>query len=168
MATVIKKVTAGYHSCTGPEQCLSCGLVGQCRALGEIQDKHKHRRRTMALTLFTIDAFPSAAGRTHTESPRCGRAGYHTPRPLCPLSSTASDTSALHRAADWVSGPFNVKPPSSSFPKAFVRYIISSDSCSATREGNIMPFFCQCCWYKAYFGRVSFSRQMFSVTYVCH
>lgn len=44
MATVSKKVTAGYHSCTGPEQCLSCGLVGQRCAVGEIQDKRKHQR----------------------------------------------------------------------------------------------------------------------------
>ena len=73
MATVRKKVTAGYHSCTGPEQCLSCGLVGLRCALGEIQDKRKHQRRTMALTLFTKDAFPSAAGRMHTESPGAAR-----------------------------------------------------------------------------------------------
>ena len=44
MATVSKKVTAGYHSSTGPEQCLSCGLVGQRCAVGETQDKRKHQR----------------------------------------------------------------------------------------------------------------------------
>lgn len=28
MATVRQKVTADYHSCTSPEQCLSCGFGG--------------------------------------------------------------------------------------------------------------------------------------------
>ncbi len=70
MATVRNKVTAGYHSCTGLEQCLSCGLKG---LRGEIQDKRKHQRRTMVLALFTKDAFPSAAGKMHTESPGAAR-----------------------------------------------------------------------------------------------
>lgn len=78
MATVRQKVTAGYHSCTSPGQCLSCGLVGLRCALGEIQDKSKHQGRTMALTLFTKDAFPSAAGedahRIPPDTPRPGPA----------------------------------------------------------------------------------------------
>lgn len=37
--------------------------------------------------------------------------------------------------------PSTSKPLSSSFPKAFVRHIIASDSCHVIREGNIMPFF---------------------------
>lgn len=59
----------------------------------------------MALALFTKDAFPSAAGRMHTESPGTGPAGYHASRPQCPFSGTASDTAALHWWAGWVSGP---------------------------------------------------------------
>lgn len=147
MATVRKKVTAGYHSCTGPEQCLSCGLVGLRCALGEIQDKRKHQGRTMVFTLFTKDAFPSAAGRMHTESPSAASASYHTSRPQSPFSSKASVTAALQedRSGFW---PSTSNPCLLHFPKAFVRYIISSDSCHVIREGNIMPpfFSCQYCW----------------------
>lgn len=62
MATVRHRVTAGYHSCTGPEQCLAGGLVGLHCALGEIQDKGKHQERTMILAFFTKVVFPVAAG----------------------------------------------------------------------------------------------------------
>lgn len=70
MATVRKKVTAGYHSSTGPEQCPHCGLVGLRLARGEIQGKSKHQGRTMVLTPFTKDAFPSAAGEDARRLPQ--------------------------------------------------------------------------------------------------
>lgn len=85
MATVRQKVTAGYHSCTSPEQCLSCDLVGLRCALGEIQDKRKHQGRTMALTLFTKDAFPSAAGEDAHRIPPAHR----VPGQLSYLTSSA-------------------------------------------------------------------------------
>ncbi len=154
MATVRKKVTAGYHSCTGSEQCLSCGLVGLRCALGEIQAKRKHQRRTMVLTLFTKDAFPSAAGRMHTESPSAARPAI-IPHVLSALLAAPHPIPPHYTGGRLGFWPSMSNPLSSSFPKAFVRYIISSDSCHVIREGNIMPFFlCQYCWgEKNYFGR---------------
>lgn len=75
----------------------------------------------------------------HRIPPR-GPGGYHAARPQCPFTSAASDTAELHR---WriVFLALNDKPPCSSFPKAFVRYTISSDSRLVIMEGNIMLFF---------------------------
>lgn len=59
MATVRKKVTAGYQSCTGsgtmPVLWMSTGVKFKTRS--------KHHDGTMALAHFTKDAFPSAAGQ---------------------------------------------------------------------------------------------------------
>lgn len=150
MATVRKKVTAGYHSSTGPEQCLHCGLVGLHRALGEIQDKSKHRGTTMVLTLFTKDAFPSAAGEDAHRLPQCSAA---RPRPAIIPVVLSALLAAQHPTPDtatqhWWRIVFLALNGLSSFPKAFVRNIITSDSCLVFRERNIMCFF-----WKKNFGR---------------
>lgn len=100
----------------------------------------------MVLTLFTKDAFPTAAGRMHTESPGAAQPSY-----LKLYSAIIPQVLSAHLAAQhpiplcYTGGrlgfwPSTSKPLSSTFPKAFVRYIISSDSYHVITKGNIMPF----------------------------
>lgn len=81
----------------------------------------------MALTPFTKDAFPPAAGEDARRLPQQSAA-----RPIIPgvplgalLRSAAPDTAARHRRRI-VFLAVNVL---SSCPKAFLRYLISLDSC---------------------------------------
>lgn len=100
----------------GPRTMPILWLGGARCALGEIQDKRKHQGRTMVFTLFTKDAFPSAAGRMHTESPSAASASYHTSRPQRPFSSKASVTAVLQedRLGFW---PSTSNPCLLHFPK---------------------------------------------------
>lgn len=64
MATVRKKVTAGYRSCTGSGTMPVLRLRGAGMSAGvKFKTRSKHRDGTMVLAHFTKDAFPSAAGK---------------------------------------------------------------------------------------------------------
>lgn len=140
MATVREKVTAGYHSCTGQEQCPSCGLVGRRWALGEIQDKRKHQRRTIVIALLYKGCFSFSCREDAHRVSRHGPSSYQTSRPQQPFSSDASDTAALHHwQIEFLAS--NISTLSSSFPKAFVRYIISTNSICVFQDGNVIALF---------------------------